>query len=56
MRSARRSELNKLANNPDRRDIDVVQLQGRAGFRLRVGNWRIILSEMKRDVKLMYCL
>ena len=37
-----RGELDKLAENPDRRDIDVAALQGRSGYRLRVGAMRII--------------
>ena len=37
-----RGELDKLAENPDRRDIDVAALQGRSGYRLRIGAMRII--------------
>ena len=38
------SELERLAENPDRRDIDVEPLVGRPGFRLRVGDRRIIFD------------
>ena len=37
-----RGELDKLAENPDRRDVDIAALQGRSGYRLRVGAMRII--------------
>lgn len=40
------SALDKLAENPDRPDIDVSPLVGRPGFRLRIGTLRIIF---KRD-------
>ena len=39
-----RRELDKLAEHPNRRDIDVASLTGRDGFRLRVGDWRIIFT------------
>ena len=39
-----RSELAKLIEDPHRNDIDVVRLQGRQGFRLRSGNWRVIFD------------
>ena len=39
-----RRELDKLAAQPNRRDIDVASLTGRPGFRLRVGDWRIIFT------------
>ena len=32
-----RDALDKLAQDPDRRDIDVARLQGSPGFRLRTG-------------------
>ena len=37
-------ELDKLAQNPGRRDIDVTPLRGRPGLRLRVGPWRVIFE------------
>ncbi|MCY3667896.1 MAG: type II toxin-antitoxin system RelE/ParE family toxin [Gemmatimonadetes bacterium] len=39
-----RRELDKLAEQPNRRDVDVASLTGRPGFRLRVGDWRIIFT------------
>ena len=39
-----RQELDKLAANPERRDIDVAKLRGRSGYRLRVGDYRIIFE------------
>ena len=39
-----RGELDKLAQNPGGRDIDVKMLRGRPGYRLRVGAWRVIFE------------
>ncbi len=39
-----RRELDRLAEHPNRRDVDVASLAGRPGFRLRVGGWRIIFA------------
>ena len=39
-----RGELDKLAQNPGRRDIDVTPLRGRPGLRLWVGPWRVIFE------------
>lgn len=50
-----RSELSKLAENPNRSDIDVAPLNGRPGFRLRIGNWRIIYerNEQEREIDVL---
>jgi len=37
--------IEKLADNPARTDLDVKALQGRDGYRLRVGDWRVIYSQ-----------
>lgn len=34
-----------LIENPQRKDIDILRLQGRQGFRLRSGDWRIIFDQ-----------
>lgn len=34
--------LQRLAENPDERSFDVKHLQGREGYRLRLGKWRAI--------------
>ena len=39
-----RRELDELAENPDRRDLDVNALRARRGFRLRVGEMRVIFE------------
>ena len=39
-----RRELDELAENPEGRDLDVNALRGRRGFRLRVGEMRIIFE------------
>ena len=36
--------INKLAENPARTDLDIRPLKGRAGYRLRVGDWRVIYT------------
>ena len=39
-----RRALDRLAEDPDRRDVDVAPLEGRPGFRLRVGGYRVIVE------------
>ncbi len=39
-----RAELNKLAEDPNRADIDAKPLKGRPGFRLRIGEYRAIYN------------
>lgn len=39
-----RRALDRLAEGADRRDVDVVPLEGRPGFRLRVGGFRVIFE------------
>ncbi|WP_274522390.1 type II toxin-antitoxin system RelE family toxin [Ectothiorhodospira mobilis] len=34
--------LHMLAEDPDRNDLDTKPLQGRDGYRLRVGHWRAL--------------
>lgn len=42
LRERAREALTLLAANPDRQGLDVKPLQGRNGFRLRIGDWRLI--------------
>ena len=46
LRDARRiqQELHRLAATPDRRDLDIVTLEGRSGYRLRLGATRIVFT------------
>ena len=37
--------IEKVAENPARADLDIRALQGRDGYRLRVGDWRVIYSQ-----------
>ncbi len=39
-----RRELDESAENPEGRDLDVNALRGRRGFRLRVGEMRVIFE------------
>ena len=50
-----RAGLDKLAQDPDRRDIDVMPLRGRPGFRLRIGGWRVIFDrhEEAREIDVL---
>ena len=36
------AELDKLTENPDRQDIDVISLTNRPGYRLKVGSYRAL--------------
>ena len=46
-----REQLDRLAENPNRADIDVRSLRGRDGYRLRVGGTRAIF-ELDHDARL----
>jgi mRNA interferase RelE/StbE len=37
-----REKLDQLAQDPHARNPNVTKLQGRPGYRLRVGDWRVI--------------
>jgi mRNA interferase RelE/StbE len=38
------TQLDDLAENPENQQLDVKKLTSRPGFRLRVGNWRVIFE------------
>ena len=38
------AKLRCLAEEPNRRDMDIARLRGRAGYRLRTGDVRIIIE------------
>jgi mRNA interferase RelE/StbE len=40
-----RRKIYQYADDPSAVKANVKKLQGRAGFRLRVGNWRVIFDE-----------
>jgi mRNA interferase RelE/StbE len=42
LRGRAREALTLLAANPDKQGLDAKPLQGRDGFRLRIGDWRLI--------------
>ena len=44
-----RTVLNRLAQDPDAPELDVYPLHGRSGFRLRVGDRRVIFE--RHDVE-----
>ncbi len=43
-----REKLDQLAQDPYARNPNVTKLQGRPGYRLRVGDWRVIY-ELEND-------
>ena len=43
-----RRQLKLFAEDPGRRDVDIAALKGRVGFRLRVGDMRIIFERNDR--------
>ena len=47
--------LDNLADEPDRRDVDVVPLTGQPGFRLRVGSIRVIFErdDAERHIEIL---
>jgi mRNA interferase RelE/StbE len=40
-----RSKIEQYANDPSSLARNVVKLQGREGYRLRVGDWRVIFDD-----------
>ena len=44
--------LERLGENPDRRDIDIRPLRGHPGYRLRVGRWRVTFSRDDTERKI----
>jgi mRNA-degrading endonuclease RelE of RelBE toxin-antitoxin system len=50
-RWAHPAALEKLAEDPQRDDVDVIPLKGTEGFRLRVGDWRVLydLGQEERE-------
>lgn len=40
-----KSKIEQYANDPDSLANNITKLQGREGVRLRVGNWRVIMSD-----------
>jgi mRNA interferase RelE/StbE len=45
-----RSKLEQYANDPESLRNNVVKLTNRPGFRLRVGEWRIIFAENEKTI------
>ena len=46
------NKLHELAANPDNPDLDVEILEGRMGFRLRVGQYRVIFTRQDDQLNL----
>lgn len=43
-------KIEELAKDPFSPNLDIKKLQGRDGYRLRVGNWRIIYDLVKDNL------
>ncbi len=50
-----RGKLRQLAHDPHAPNHNVTKLQGREGYRLRVGDWRVIY-EIREDVLIILVL
>ena len=50
-----REAINKIAEDPERTDLDIRALSGQPGYRLRVGGWRVlyVLDETGLTVKVV---
>jgi mRNA interferase RelE/StbE len=48
-----RSKIEQYAADPDSLANNVLKLQGREGFRLRVGDWRVIFDEEGRILHIL---
>ena len=46
------AQLDMLAENPDRQDLNVIALTNRPGYRLRVGNYRA-LYERDDEIRIL---
>ena len=44
------SALEKLEEDPDRSDLDIAPLTAVDGFRLRVGNWRVLFDRTGDEI------
>lgn len=46
-------QLERLAENPDRKDLDLKRLISRVGWRLRVGRYRVIFERRKDQLVIL---
>ena len=45
--------LSRLARDPDEPALDVKPLEGREGYRLRVGRWRVLFRRQDDDLVIL---
>jgi mRNA interferase RelE/StbE len=48
-----RQKLDQVAENPYGKHANVIKLQGRSGYRLRVGDWRVIYEIQDDQVQVL---
>lgn len=48
-------KIKQIAVNPYAANSNLTKLQGREGYRLRIGNWRVIY-ELRDEQLIMLCL
>ncbi len=41
--------LDKLEEDPDRQDLDIKPVTGAGGFRLRIGDWRVLYDQEQTE-------
>ena len=41
--------LDKLEEDPDRQDLDIKPVAGAGGFRLRIGDWRVLYDREQTE-------
>ncbi len=41
--------LDQLEEDPDRQDLDIKPITGAGGFRLRIGNWRVLYDREQAE-------
>ncbi len=46
-------KIDALANEPKPENLDIAKLVDQDGYRLRLGNWRVIFDESETEIRIM---